>query len=437
MEEEPSPNDGSETPTGIMSAMGEKKEVDEEEDNEEEEEEKEKNAKPSLGGERRLSIGEIGLRPLHENAGEPTSPPRSRSGVPSFFRQKGTVHPLPSSDIESGGSGRKIRFSAAVTAQRDGSPEKGSWRMTAREAFRIIDENGDGFLQKEEVVRAIEMMVEYGEMNLDGQTTLEMAEKMMDEVDVDGDGQIDMDEFTEMMKKTSTSLGTAGDISSYNHRMSQLAKNVLIAHQKKIENSVVGSDMWLVHPLSNFHATWDIIVSLLILLTVITMPLSLGWEELNEFFFAMNLTVDFVFLFDVCKNFCTGYIDENEAIVMNARMVRKNYVRGFFVTDFCSSIPLDLILKWAGVDSVDGTVTGTKQSLKMLKLLRMAKLFRLLRINRLFLHIKRVMLLVEETLQIRISDGFTKLMRLGVGALVLAHWIGCFVSFCLRLGTRW
>lgn len=141
----------------------------------------------------------------------------------------------------------------------------------------------------------------------------------------------------------------------------------------------------------------------------------------------MNLAVDFVFLFDVCKNFCTGYIDENEAIVMNARMVRKNYVTGFFVTDFCSSIPLDLILRWAGVDSVDGTVTGTKQSLKMLKLLRMAKLFRLLRINRLFLHIKRVMLLVEETLQIRISDGFTKLMRLGVGALVLAHWIGCFV----------
>ena len=134
-------------------------------------------------------------------------------------------------------------------------------------------------------------------MNLDGQTTLRMAEKMMmDEVDVDGDSQIDTDEFTEMIKKTSTSLGTA------------------------------------------FHATWDIIVSLLILLTVITMPLSLGWEELNEFFFAMNLTVDFVFLFDVCKNFCTGYIDENEAIVMNARMVRKNYVRGFFVTDFCSSI---------------------------------------------------------------------------------------------------
>lgn len=75
------------------------------------------------------------------------------------------------------------------------------------------------------------------------------------------------------------------------------------------------------------------------------MPLALGWEELNEYFFGMNLSVDFIFLLDVCKNFCTGYVDSNEAIVMNKDLVRRNYLRGFFVTDFCSSIPLDLILK--------------------------------------------------------------------------------------------
>ena len=160
---------------------------------------------------------------------------------------------------------------------------------------------------------------------------------------IDGDGQIDMDEFTEMMKKTSTGLGKASAL-TFDHRMSSLAKNVLIAHQKKIENSIIGEDMWLIHPQGSFHATWDILVSLLILLTVITMPLSLGWEELNEYFFSMNLTVDFIFLLDVCKNFCTGYVDENEAIIMNASLVRKNYLSGFFITDFCSSIPLDLIL---------------------------------------------------------------------------------------------
>jgi hyperpolarization activated cyclic nucleotide-gated potassium channel 2 len=88
----------------------------------------------------------------------------------------------------------------------------------------------------------------------------------------------------------------------------------------------------------------------------------------------------------------------------------------------------------AGIESdVGGTVSGTKQSLKMLKLLRITKLFRLFRLNRLFLQIKRLALLAEEALHIRISDGFTKLLRLGVGAMVLAHWIGCFNFMLVRL----
>mmetsp|Transcript_4115 Transcript_4115/g.9156 ORF Transcript_4115/g.9156 Transcript_4115/m.9156 type:complete len:220 (-) Transcript_4115:2611-3270(-) len=175
------------------------------------------------------------------------------------------------------------------------------------------------------------MMNEHGEMDLDGMTPVQLAEKMMKEVDIDGDGQIDIEEFTEMMKQSSTDK--SGTIQN-NHRMSQLAKNVLIAHQKKIENSTIGRDTWLIHPLSNFHATWDLLVSLLILLTVVTMPLSLGWEDINEDFFAMNLIVDFIFLLDVCKNFCTGFEDENEAIIMDASLVRRNYLTGFFATDF-------------------------------------------------------------------------------------------------------
>eukprot|EP00957_Ditylum_brightwellii_P018889 1420659-Ditylum_brightwellii.AAC.1 len=40
---------------------------------------------------------------------------------------------------------------------------------------------------------------------------------------------------------------------------------------------------------------------------------------------------------------------------------------------------------------------------------------------------------MEERLNIRISDGFTKLIRLGIGALILGHWIGCFNFMLVRL----
>jgi len=174
-----------------------------------------------------------------------------------------------------------------------------------------------------------------------GKDPEEIAENMMKEVDIDGDGLIDIDEFIEMMKKTVTKSG--GSFLSYNHRMSQLARNVLLAHQKKMENSVIGKDLWMIHPFSNLHISWDIMVSLLIVLTVITMPLSIGWDELNRDFFAMNLMIDTIFLFDVGKNFCTGIVDENDAVIMDRRIVRRNYMTGFFLTDLCSSVPLDLI----------------------------------------------------------------------------------------------
>ena len=80
-----------------------------------------------------------------------------------------------------------------------------------------------------------------------------------------------------------------------------------------------------------------------------------------------------------------------------------------------------------------GVVGGTKNSLRMLKLLRIAKLFRLLRISRLFQHVREFFMWIEESLNIRISDGFTKLIRLGIGALVLGHWIGCLNFMLVRL----
>ena len=144
------------------------------------------------------------------------------------------------------------------------------------------------------------MMVEHGEMDLDGMSVSELADKMMATGDKDGDGQIDIDEFTDVLKETSSGIGKPGLLTN-KHRMTQLAHNVLIAHQKKLEKSTIGDDKWLVHPLGNIHATWDIIVSLLILLTVVTMPLSLGWEDINESFFVMNLIVDMIFMLDVCK----------------------------------------------------------------------------------------------------------------------------------------
>jgi hypothetical protein len=217
--------------------------------------------------------------------------------------------------------------------------------QTAREAFRAIDVNGDGYLQKAEVIRAIEMMVEHASLDLAGMSSHELAEKMILETDTSGDGLIDMDEFTRMMTDKeakgliTAKLSAAGKLAS-NMNMAQLINNVLLANQTKIE----GADTWMIHPLSNIHATWDIVMALVIVVTIVTLPLALGWDEFTEFFFPYHLGVDVIFFLEVCKNFCTGYIDDSDAIIMDVKLVRRKYVNGFFIFDICSCVPVDLIV---------------------------------------------------------------------------------------------
>ena len=74
----------------------------------------------------------------------------------------------------------------------------------ARNAFQVIDINGDGVLDKYEVAKAIEMMIskqQMTEVQLKGKTPLQTAEKMIQECDEDGSGELDMEEFTNMMYK--------------------------------------------------------------------------------------------------------------------------------------------------------------------------------------------------------------------------------------------
>ncbi|GMH69740.1 hypothetical protein TL16_g05229 [Triparma laevis f. inornata] len=325
-------------------------------------------------------------------------------------------------------------------------------KKMAREAFELIDIDHDGFLTKEEVLKALQSMNKAGVTLIPA--TMEMVENMMKEVDEDGDGQIDLDEFANMMVNSAQLLGRQKSGFKQNNdagRMSVLARNVLLAHERVTQkDNTIGNDYWMIHPHDWKHAFWDVVVSVLILITVVTMPLSLGWECFNVELYEVNLLIDALFMMDVVKNFCTGFIDSNESIIMDQKLVWWNYGTGYFLIDLLSSFPIDPILdmydagdegEGVGCDAVntgdsgggsDSIVKATK-GLKMLKLLRMAKLFRLLRLSRVFRYIKMAVMYLEEKAHIRVSDGFTKLIKLGIGVLLICHWIGSFNFMICRL----
>merc|ERR1712183_855609 len=60
-----------------------------------------------------------------------------------------------------------------------------------REAFKVFDSNGDGFINRQELGYVME--------NLGETMDKEEIESLIDEIDIDGDGQINYEEFYTMM----------------------------------------------------------------------------------------------------------------------------------------------------------------------------------------------------------------------------------------------
>jgi hypothetical protein len=311
------------------------------------------------------------------------------------------------------------------------------------DAFKLIDINNDGFLQKEEVSYAIKELQASGGIDLSA-NTMALAEELMKEVDENGDGEIDINEFVAMMKKSfytaieddegKRDATNMGKMLLNKHRMSQLARNVLLAHQVKVENSVEGRDLWLIHPLGKLNVYWNILISSFIALTVVTMPLSLGWNEVKKAMLVVHLIIDAFFFLDVLKNCFTGILDENDKIIMDAKLVRWKYFTHYFLTDLFSSIPFDVFLASSGREnSLIVVIFGFKHGLKMAKLFRLSEVVRLTRASHMFDSINLIFIRMEEKMNFHIPDGYAKLLRLGFGALLLGHWIGCLNFMLVRL----
>ncbi len=327
----------------------------------------------------------------------------------------------------------KDEAQAEAAGQRGRRRSVGSYLLSkarAREAFMMLDRNGDGFLRKEDVYEALHSLhfdERFNEMesaqNFDG--AMEVVEKMIKEIDKDGDGRVDLDEFVSVL----TAADSHGRASQLQSRMSMLAHNVVAAHKKKEETAMIGKSKWLIHPNNELHTFFDLLVAFLIILTIITMPLCIAWDEVSDGMSGFNLAVDIIFLIDIVKNFNTGFINVNDDTVMDRRTVIVTYLKGWFIIDLISSIPIEHIVEQ---NNESQSVASANSSLKGLKLLKIAKVLRLFKLTKTFRWIRMLSLKIEERLQWRMSDGTLKLTKLAIYVLLAAHWLACFQWFICR-----
>jgi hypothetical protein len=102
-----------------------------------------------------------------------------------------------------------------------------------------------------------------------------------------------------------------------------------------------------------------------------------------------DILFSFLFIFDIGLNFCTA-IKVRGTTIMDHKVIARHYLRSWFLIDFVSSIPVDLIFINADTDGVQGA-----DAMDINKLFKMLRIFKLLRVLRLQVRVETVVVHVD------------------------------------------
>jgi hypothetical protein len=232
-------------------------------------------------------------------------------------------------------------------------PAPQSWKDAAMRVFDTIDKNKDGYLDRKEVKQALEELGEKDDRFHLIKRPIEFAGSLVDLGDKDADGKINRKQFLKMVRSGALNESATTDDNATPkkkprpkalERSSRFASSLFLApRDKSLKTPTIGNDKFLLHPKSLGEIVWGVLISLIIFVVMITMPLSFGWKEFGDSLLVYNTVIDGFFMLDVIKTFFTGSVGEDDSILMDAEKIRKKYLRGFFVFDLLSCIPLDLI----------------------------------------------------------------------------------------------
>jgi len=276
----------------------------------------------------------------------------------------------------------------------------------------------------------IEELTSYLTTEMSSEIKTADIQRFIREIDNDQDGQISFLELAEWYSVTMDDK-TGNEGLSIQRLFTKFTKKVKNLWKPEEQIDMLRIKWYLIHPDSAFHVAWDFMISIFLFITLISLPLSMAFDEVYMTLYSFNLVMDSFFCIDVIKNFFTGFYDTDGVIWMKHRRICTNYISGWFIPDIASSVPIDVILE--GFIDTQSSISRGSKSLKLIKLLRMTKLFRLLRMGRVAKYLLYYRRKMEDFFKIRISDGTLRMGKLTCYLLITAHWIGCLQFMICRL----
>jgi hypothetical protein len=132
---------------------------------------------------------------------------------------------------------------------------------------------------------------------------------------------------------------------------------------------------------------WDLLLAFLIFYSVITIPFRLAfmvdaegyYGEHDEVALGIDIVIDIFFFLDICLSFRTCFINDDSALVTDWKKIAIVYLKGWFLIDFVSTVPIDRLASLSS--SADSDSLRVIKVVRVLRLVRLIKLVKLLQID--------------------------------------------------------
>uniref|UniRef100_A0A8C7Z081 Potassium voltage-gated channel, subfamily H (eag-related), member 5a n=1 Tax=Oryzias sinensis TaxID=183150 RepID=A0A8C7Z081_9TELE len=124
-----------------------------------------------------------------------------------------------------------------------------------------------------------------------------------------------------------------------------------------------------------FKTTWDWIILILTFYTAIMVPYNVSFrtKQNNLAWLVVDSVVDVIFLVDIVLNFHTTFVGPAGEVISDAKQIRMNYLKTWFVIDLLSCLPYDIINAF---EHVEEGLSSLFSSLKVIRLLRLGRVAR-------------------------------------------------------------
>eukprot|EP01083_Nonionella_stella_P144154 449543_1 len=187
----------------------------------------------------------------------------------------------------------------------------------------------------------------------------------------------------------------------------------------------------IIDPRSKYKFMFDVLVFIAIVYVAITVPLDIALDvenwSLHSVWFWVSRALDVLFIIDLVLNFYTAIdLGNGGELITDKVQIRKMYLKGWFVTDLVSSIPLDVIIRYAYLTHHENV--GVFAGSRLFRVSKFFRVFKILRVSR----VQKIKLSDNAALRNQGIKLFWDIGKWVVSLLFLAHWMACIFIIILK-----